>query len=300
MGIFWLVAGLLLLLLLYFLVLFVLVGGCSPILLSMHSLTVMVAAAVLSCSVCSGRWLQPHFAVRASFDCHRWFCRVTQPFRCTPLWPAAWLLAVDKGRSSKSVEVQRVWENVMTVYGSWLRLMMLDLLGLLMREMFRQPWLFGRLLLSPPWLMLTALLVAVLGGGLVLGRGTAGFRVFFGLVALTVRKVRGDIVDPVDGRDVHMYRDSSIAPLLDLRRRLKVVGDVLGETVLSGFSLSLSLELTAQGIACLRLVLCILSLLKIWFVYRVVAWVAFTRLFVVFMAGCRILFQGLLSCVGRG
>ena len=38
----------------------------------------VVAAAVLSCSVCSGRWLQPHFAVRASFDCHRWSCRVTQ------------------------------------------------------------------------------------------------------------------------------------------------------------------------------------------------------------------------------
>ena len=27
-----------------------------------------------------------------------------------PLWPASWLLAVDKGRGSKSVEVQRVWE----------------------------------------------------------------------------------------------------------------------------------------------------------------------------------------------
>ena len=28
----------------------------------------------------------------------------------TPLWPASWLLAVDKSRGSKSVEVQRVWE----------------------------------------------------------------------------------------------------------------------------------------------------------------------------------------------
>ena len=28
----------------------------------------------------------------------------------TPLWPASWLPAVDKSRSSKSVEVQRVWE----------------------------------------------------------------------------------------------------------------------------------------------------------------------------------------------
>ena len=30
--------------------------------------------------------------------------------RYTPLWPASWLLAVDKSRGSKSVEVQRVWE----------------------------------------------------------------------------------------------------------------------------------------------------------------------------------------------
>ena len=27
-----------------------------------------------------------------------------------PVWPASWLLVVDKGRGSKSVEVQRVWE----------------------------------------------------------------------------------------------------------------------------------------------------------------------------------------------
>ena len=27
----------------------------------------------------------------------------------TPLWPASWLPAVDKGRGSKSVDVQRVW-----------------------------------------------------------------------------------------------------------------------------------------------------------------------------------------------
>ena len=28
----------------------------------------------------------------------------------TPLWPASWLPVVDKGRGSKSVEVQRAWE----------------------------------------------------------------------------------------------------------------------------------------------------------------------------------------------
>ena len=51
--------------------------------------------------------------------------------------------------------------------------------------------------------------------GLVLGRCGARFRVVR-LGGLGVRKVRCNAVDSVDGRDVHMYRDSSVAPLLDL------------------------------------------------------------------------------------
>ena len=53
------------------------------------------------------------FAVLLPFD-----------FRCgslqrSPLWPAAWLTAVEKSRRSKSVEVQRVWE----VYDDRVRIM---------------------------------------------------------------------------------------------------------------------------------------------------------------------------------
>ena len=44
------------------------------------------------------------------FDYGHWESWVTQPVRCTPLWPAFWLPAVDKSRGSKSVEVQRVSE----------------------------------------------------------------------------------------------------------------------------------------------------------------------------------------------
>ena len=79
----------------------------------------LATAAFFSCSVSSCRWLQPHFAVSAMFDCDRWSCQVTQPVRCTPLWPASWLPALDKSRGSKSVEVQRVWE----VYDDRLRFM---------------------------------------------------------------------------------------------------------------------------------------------------------------------------------
>ena len=71
--------------------------------------SLLAAAAVLSCRVRADRRIAPHLAVRTLFDCCRWTCRVTQPVQSTPLWPASWLPAVDKGRGSKSVEVQRVW-----------------------------------------------------------------------------------------------------------------------------------------------------------------------------------------------
>ena len=43
-----------------------------------------------------------------------------------------------------------------------------------------------------------------------------------------------------------MYRDSSVAPLLDMRRRFKAVVDALGAMIRSGISLSRSVELAVQ------------------------------------------------------
>ena len=34
----------------------------------------------------------------------------TQPRRFTPLWPASWVLSVDRSRNSKSAEVRRIWD----------------------------------------------------------------------------------------------------------------------------------------------------------------------------------------------
>ena len=94
------------------------------------------------------------------------------------------------------------------------------------------------------------MLTVFLGGpvpdrGLVLGRGTARFRVVR-LGGPKVRKVRGSAVDPADGGCIHLYGDSSTAPLLDLRRRLKVVFDILGGIIREGFPLARSFELTNQ------------------------------------------------------
>ena len=67
-----------------------------------------------------------------------------------------------------------------------------------------------------------------------------------------VRKARSTVADHHDCGDVFMYRDCSIAPLLDLRRSFKVVLDALDGMLRSGLSLSRSLELTAHCDSILR------------------------------------------------
>ena len=81
--------------------------------------------------------------------------------------------------------------------------------------------------------------------GVVLGRGLARFR-RVRLGGKKVRKVRCGAVDVHDAADVFLYRDSSISPLLDMRRRLKAVIDVLDAMIRHGISLARSVELTAQ------------------------------------------------------
>ena len=78
--------------------------------------------------------------------------------------------------------------------------------------------------------------------GLVLGRGMARFR----LGGHKVRKVPSNAVDVHDAADVFMYRDSSIAPHLDMRRRFKAVMELPDAMICCGVSLSRSIELSAQ------------------------------------------------------
>ena len=80
---------------------------------------------------------------------------------------------------------------------------------------------------------------------MVLGRGIARFR-HVRLGGDKVRKVRSNAVDVHDAADVLLYRDSPIAPLLDMRRGFKAGIDVLDAMILYGVSLARSVELTAQ------------------------------------------------------
>ena len=50
----------------------------------------------------------------------------------------------------------------------------------------------------------------------------------------------------LDAADISLYRDFSLAPLLDVRRRFKAVMDLLDAMIRFGVSLSRSVELAAQ------------------------------------------------------
>ena len=133
----------------------------------------LAAAAALSCKVQPDRWDAPHLAVRTLFDCCRWTCRVTEPRAAhSPL--ACFLVAcfVDKGRGSKSVEVQRVWE----VYDE--RLQNMSRLDAMRLDEFLYEGDVSRAWLVWSRAAETALVDAyqfsggpILGRGLVLGRG---------------------------------------------------------------------------------------------------------------------------------
>ena len=182
----------------------------------------------------------------ALFDCCRWTCQITQPVQRTPLWPASWLPAVDKGRGSKSVEVQRVWE----AYDDRLQKMS-------RQDAMRLDESLDADDVSRAWLVWSGAAEIALAdafrfsGGpvttrcLVLGRRSALFRVVR-LGGLMVKRARENAADAVDAADVFLYQDSSVAPLLDMRRRFKAVMDVLVAMIRYGVSLSRSVELTAQ------------------------------------------------------
>ena len=77
-----------------------------------------------------------------------------------------------------------------------------------------------------------------------------------------MKKARGNAADGHDAADVFFYRDSSIAPLLDMRRRFKADMDVLGAMIQYGVSLSLvRLSSLLSGTGFLLPDLCILLLL---------------------------------------
>ena len=214
-GILWLVA--LLLLLLFFPARFSLTGGLLLILLLGLSLTAVGGLVVL---LCLGSALP-----------------FGRPLGC--------LLLIRVGVPSR-LRFNWFGRFMMNAFSSCLGRMLCGWMSLLMQVMSLVHGLCGLLLLRLRLLML----ISSVGGlipsrGSVLGRVNALFRVVR-LGGHKVRNARGNAVDARDAADVFLYRDSSTAPLLDMRRRFKAVMDVLDAMIWYGVSLARSVELTAQ------------------------------------------------------
>ena len=80
---------------------------------------------------------------------------------------------------------------------------------------------------------------------MILGRGAALLR-WVQLGGPWVRRAHANVADVFDAADIFLYRDFSLAPLLDMRRRFKAAMDLLDTMIRCGVSLSRSVELTAQ------------------------------------------------------
>ena len=121
----------------------------------------LAAAAILSCNVQPDRWIAPHLAVRALFDYGRWESWVTQPVRCTLLWPASWLPAVDKSRVLSLLRFRGFGRFMLSGFSLCLVVMLFCLMSLLVWMMFLWLGLSGRGLLRLHLLMLIDLVVAL-------------------------------------------------------------------------------------------------------------------------------------------
>ena len=179
------------------------------------------------------------------FSVGRWSARVCLHVRPSVLWPAARVSCVVKSRSSKSVEVRRIWE----VYDE-----SLSFIPPAFWQGIRSSLLAGDV--SSAWRiwsffaevsLVRAFVVSggpVSGSGFRLGRGAASFR-SVSIGGPVVRKVRSDLGSG-DGQAVHLFKDSSVSRVIVLRRRLRCVLSVLDGIYRGGLTLSRDLELSAQ------------------------------------------------------
>ena len=145
---------------------------------------------------------------------------------------------------SKSIEVQKVWD----VYDERLQFMSREN-ALRLDEAL----LLGNV--SSAWMVWSSAAEKALadafqfaGGpvpdrGLVLGRGMVHIRTVR-LGGPVVRSVRRNAADGGEVDDVSLYRDSSAAPVLDLRRKFKAILDLLDAIIRCGASLTRAVELS--------------------------------------------------------
>ena len=184
----------------------------------------LAAAALAGCWVDCNRWIQPH----------------------SPLWPASWVAAVEKTRTSKSAQVREIWE----VYDKTLEFIPVNLAIAIRDALVERD-------ASAAWtawsnaaeIALSHAFCSAGGpippGGLVRGRGSA--MLCKGVIGESrVRRLRSGFGNAAGASEVHLFRDISVAPILSLKGQLKAVHSLLESIALAGFTIERALQLNRQ------------------------------------------------------
>ena len=180
------------------------------------------------------RWFTPPFSVLARFRIDAWMADVACPVVCQHVWPASWLDTPDRSSSSPTRVVQDIWDVYRNELGVVPDEIVLALGDAASRSSVDDFWsIWSR---SAEEGLFRAYFQAggptVAGSSAFLGRG---------LLRIRSRRLGGRAVggrgssklyrvsqgDEVDVHCAQYFVNSSLAPVLLFRRRLKSVADVL-------------------------------------------------------------------------
>ena len=207
----------------------------------------LAAAAVLSCKVQPDRWIAPHLAIRALFDCVGGSLGLRSLFSAPPFGLLLGCLLLIRVVVPSLLRFREFGRYMMSDFNLCLVGMPLCLMSPLVEMMF--------LLLGLVWSRAAESALADafrFSGGPLPSKGFGSWQevvlcfVLFSLVVLGFAELVLMLLMLLMLLMSFLYCDSSVAPLLDMRRRFKAVMDVLGAMIRHGVSLSRSVELTAQ------------------------------------------------------
>ena len=195
---------------------------------------VPVLLLLLRLAYVTDRWFTPHFSVLARFRIGAWMADVACPYACQPIWPACGLDTPDRSSSSSTRVVQDVWDVCREELGVVPEDVVLALGDAVSRSSVGDFWsMWSR---SAEEGLFRAYSQAggptVAGSSAFLGRGPLrirsrrlGGRAAGGTVSSRLYRVSHG--DDVDKHCAQYFVNSSLSPVLLLRRRLKSVADVL-------------------------------------------------------------------------
>ena len=189
---------------------------------------------ISGCHCLPGLTRPPHSAVRTDFSIAAWDATVEVAKVCSPLWPACWIQCPDRSHRSSSEAVQNIWD----VYKQEL-----SHVPVRVRELFRTDDVDASWQIRSSEAEASLIRAYHSAGGPALAKHCSS--VGRGRKQLCTKRLgsrfqdriyRTDHADEFDVTHSGFFINSSLAPVLRFRRRLKSIYKVLEGTRANGFS----------------------------------------------------------------